>query len=75
MGGVFYALSKGISASVIALIVSLTPILTSIMAKIYLNEMFSKMQWIGTLLGFTGAIIIIFSDLKEGLSLIAFLQG
>jgi drug/metabolite transporter (DMT)-like permease len=33
------------------------------------------MQWIGTLLGFTGAIIIIFSDLKEGLSLIAFFAG
>ena len=75
LGGVFYALSKGISASVIALIVSLTPILTSVLAKIYLNEIFSKMQWIGTLLGFTGAVIIIFSDLKEGLSLIAVFAG
>ena len=71
----FFALSKGISASLVALIVSLTPILTSLLAKIYLNEIFSKMQWIGTLLGFSGASIIIFSDLKEGLSLIAFFAG
>ena len=71
----FFAVSKGISASLVALIVSLTPILTSLLAKIYLNEIFSKMQWIGTLLGFSGAVIIIFSDLKEGLSLIAFFAG
>ena len=42
LGGVFFALSKGISASLVALIVSLTPILTSLLAKIYLNEIFSK---------------------------------
>ena len=38
LGGVFFALSKGISATLIALIVSLQPILTSFLAKIYLDE-------------------------------------
>ena len=75
LGGVFYALSIGISASVIALIISLTPILTAILARIYLDEKFSKLQWIGTTLGFAGAIIIIISDLKEGLSLLALFAG
>ena len=47
LGGVFYALSKGISASLIALIVSLQPILTSMLARIYLNEKLSRIQWLG----------------------------
>ena len=75
LGGVFYALSKGISASLIALIVSLQPILTSILAKIYLNEQLSLFQWLGIFLGFCGAFIIILSDLSQGLTLLAFTAG
>ena len=63
LGGVFYALSKGISATLIALIVSLQPILTSFLAKIFLNETLTRYQWIGIFLGFSGASIIIISDL------------
>ena len=75
LGGVFFALSKGISATLIALIVSLQPILTSILAKIYLSETLTKFQWIGILLGFSGAIIIIASDLIDGLNVVAFFAG
>ena len=75
LGGVFYALSIGISATLIALIVSLQPILTSFLAKIFLNEKLTKYQWIGIFLGFSGASIIIISDLIGDLSLIAFLAG
>ena len=75
LGGVFFALSKGISATLIALIVSLQPILTSFMAKIYLNETLTKFQWLGILLGFSGASIIIISDLIHGLNTIAFIAG
>ncbi len=75
LGGVFYALSKGISATLIALIVSLQPILTSFLAKVYLNETLNKFQWIGVLLGFSGAIIIIISDLVDGLTVVAFFAG
>ena len=75
LGGVFFALSKGISATLIALIVSLQPILTSILAKIYLNEALTKFQCIGILLGFSGAIIIIVSDLIDGLTTVAFFAG
>ncbi|MDC3116510.1 DMT family transporter [Alphaproteobacteria bacterium] len=75
LGGVFYALSKGISASLIALIVSLQPILTSILAKFFLNETLSKFQWIGVLFGFFGAFIIITSDIIEGLTIFAFFAG
>ena len=75
LGGVFFALSKGISATLIALIVSLQPILTSFLAKIYLNETLTKFQWLGILLGFSGAIIIITSDLINGLTAVAFFAG
>jgi len=75
LGGVFFALSRGMSATLIALIVSLQPILTSILAKIYLNETLTKFQWIGILLGFSGATIIIASDLINGLTAIAFYAG
>ena len=75
LGGVFFALSKGISATLIALVVSLQPILTSILAKIYLNETLTKFQWIGILLGFSGATIIIVSDIIDGLTAIAFFAG
>ena len=75
LGGVFFALSKGISATLIALIVSLQPILTSFLAKVFLNETLTKYQWIGIFLGFIGASIIIISDLIDDLSLIAFLAG
>ncbi len=75
LGGVFFALSKGISATLIALIVSLQPILTSFLAKVYLNETLSKFQWIGILLGFSGAMIIIISDMVDGLTIVACLAG
>ena len=75
LGGVFFALSKGISASLIALIVSLQPILTSILSRIYLSETLTKFQWLGILLGFSGAIIIIISDLIYGLTAVAFFAG
>ena len=75
LGGVFFALSNGISATLIALIVSLQPILTSFLAKVFLNENLTRYQWIGIFLGFSGASIIIISDLMSDLSLIAFLAG
>ncbi len=68
-------MSRGISATLIALIVSLQPILTSFLAKVFLNETLNKLQWIGILLGFSGAIIIIISNLIDGLTIIAFFAG
>ena len=75
LGGVFFALSNCISAILIALIVSLQPILTSFLAKLYLNETLTRYQWIGIFLGFSGASIIIISDLIGDLSIVAFLAG
>ena len=75
LGGVFYALSNGASASLIALIVSLQPILTSTLARIFLNENLSRLQWFGIFLGFLGALIVILKDLNNNLTLLAFCAG
>ena len=75
LGGVFYSLHQGVSASLIGLIVSLQPILTSVLAKNYLNENLSKLQWGGIILGFFGAVLVIVTDLNNNLSLVAFFAG
>ena len=75
LGGVFYALSKGASASIIALIVSLQPIMTAVLAQKILKEFLSKIQWFGILIGFLGAGIVIVSDLNDDLTILALCSG
>ena len=75
LGGVFYALSKGASASIIALIVSLQPIMTAVLAQKILKEFLSKIQWFGILIGFLGAAIVIVSDLNDDLTTLALCSG
>ena len=62
LGGVFYAIFIGLPAGIVALIVTLQPILTNILAGYILNENISFKQWIGVTLGFTGAIMVIGYD-------------
>ena len=75
LGGVFYALSKGASASIIALIVSLQPMMTAVLAQKILKEFLSKIQWLGILIGFLGAGIVIASDLNDDLTILALCSG
>ena len=75
LGGVFYALSKGASASIIALIVSLQPIMTAVLAQKILKEFLSKIQWFGIVIGFLGAGIVIVSDLNDDLTILALCSG
>ena len=75
LGGVFYSIFVGLPTAIVALIVTLQPILTNILAGPFLKEKILLNQWIGIFLGFSGASIIIISDLIGDLSLIAFLAG
>ena len=52
LGGVFYSISIGLPTSIAALIVTLQPILTNVLAGKLLGEEVSFKQWIGVLLGF-----------------------
>ncbi len=59
LGGVFYSISIGMPTSIAALIVTLQPILTNILAVPLLGEKIKFKQWIGVLLGFLGAVIVL----------------
>ena len=63
LGGVFFSISIGMPAGIAALIVTLQPILTNILSGPILNEKITMKQWIGALLGFVGAILVLGFDL------------
>jgi len=63
LGGVFYAIFVGLPTSIVALIVTLQPVLTNILAGYFLNEEVNVYQWIGIILGFAGAVMVIGFDI------------
>ena len=63
LGGVFFSISKGMPTGIAALIVTLQPILTNALSGPILNEKVSIKQWIGVLLGFSGAIMVLGFDI------------
>ena len=63
LGGVFYSISIGMPTGIAALIVTLQPILTNALSGPILNEKVSKKRWIGVLLGFSGAAIVLGFDI------------
>ena len=63
LGGVFYSISKGMPTGIAALIVTLQPILTNVLSGPILNEKVSIKQWIGVLLGFVGATLVLGLDI------------
>ncbi len=70
LGGVFYSISIGMPTSIAALIVTLQPILTNILSGPILNEKVTLKQWIGILLGFLGATLVLGLDLGSKIPLL-----
>lgn len=66
LGGLFTAIYLGLPVSVTALIVCLQPILVAILAGPVLGESVLARQWIGFLLGFAGAAIVLAPGLASG---------
>ena len=66
IGGVFYAVSINISAGITAVIVSLQPILVSLLAIPLLGEKLSYRQVFGLALGFIGVFFLLSPKLFEG---------
>jgi drug/metabolite transporter (DMT)-like permease len=58
-GMCWFAFSLGISAGVVAIIMSLQPILVAILAPSLANENVSRLHWTGLILGFIGVIVVI----------------
>ena len=62
LGGVFYSISIGMPTGIAALIVTLQPILTNALSGPILNEKVSTKEWVGVLLGFVGAALVLGFD-------------
>ena len=67
LGGVFFSISKGMPTGIAALIVTLQPILTNALSGPILNEKVSVSQWVGVLLGFSGAVIVLGLDIGSSI--------
>ena len=67
LGGVFFAISEGLSASVAAVITSLQPVLVSLLAVRVLGEKLKKEQVAGLAIGLCGVILVLGPTLKSNL--------
>ena len=70
LGGVFFSISKGMPTGIAALIVTLQPILTNALSGPILNEKVSMKQWIGVLLGFIGATLVLGLDIGSDIPIV-----
>ena len=67
LGGVFYSVSIGMPTGITALIVTFQPILTNALAAKFLGEKVTFKQWIGVILGFIGAALVLGFDIGSSL--------
>ncbi len=65
LGGVFFAVDRGMSAGMSALIVSLQPVLTAVIGQATLGEGVSRRQWAGLALGLVGVILVVGEKLLQ----------
>ena len=70
LGGVFFSISRGMPTGIAALIVTLQPILTNALSGPILNEKVTVKQWIGVLLGFSGAALVLGLDIGSKIPMI-----
>ena len=59
VGGVFWGVKNGLSAAVAALISGLQPLMTGVLAGPLLGERVSRLRWLGILVGFLGALLVL----------------
>ena len=69
LGGVFYSVSIGMPTGIAALIVTLQPVLTNALSGPILSEQVSRKQWLGVLLGFIGAALVLGLDVGTDIPL------
>jgi len=59
LGGVFVSIAAGMPAGTSAMLVGLQPILTVFLARAWLGERISVLQWSGLLLGLAGVYLVV----------------
>ena len=73
LGGVFYSISIGMPTGIAALIVTLQPVLTNALSGPLLGEKVTIKQWVGVLLGFIGAALVLGWDVGSDIPLLGLL--
>ena len=73
LGGVFYSISIGMPTGIAALIVTLQPVLTNALSGPLLGEKVTIKQWVGVLLGFIGASLVLGWDIGSDIPLLGLL--
>lgn len=63
LGGVFWAIHQGMPAGLSALIVGLQPLITAVMAGLFLGEKILPRHWAGLATGFAGVAIVLWPKL------------
>lgn len=63
LGGVFWAVDQGMPAAVAALIASLSPLMTAVLAGSMLGETVHPRQWLGLVLGVVGVGVTVWPNL------------
>jgi len=66
IGGVFYAVSLGVSAGISAVIVSIQPVLVSLFAVPFLGERLRWVQVVGLFLGVAGIALLLLPKVFQG---------
>lgn len=67
LGGVFWAVHRGLPAGLSALIVGLQPLITALFAGMLLGETITRRHWLGLAIGFTGVAIVLAPKLGASL--------
>jgi len=65
LGGVFWAIRHGMPAGLSALIIGLQPLITAIMAGLFLGERILPRHWLGLVVGFLGVSIVLWPKLGQ----------
>ena len=66
LDGVFWAVSRGLPAGLSALITSLPPLLTALVAGPVLGERVSPRRWLGVIVGAVGAALVLAPKIGSG---------
>ena len=65
LGGVFWAIHRGMPAGLSALIAGLQPLITAVMAGKLLGEKILPRHWTGLAIGFAGVVVVLWPKLGE----------
>jgi len=66
LGGVFWAIHRGMPAGLAALIAGLQPLITAILAGAFLGDRVLARHWAGIAIGFFGVMVVVLPSLRVG---------